>query len=81
MKFGAANGDTVFVALDDTHIGIGIFLITGMLAPVALGVGNTLGDAQVVFLDIVYVSLDPLNASGRTSPIWSAAVRRVMIEA
>ena len=65
VQFGATDDNPVVAALDDPHVGIRIVLIAGAPAAVPLGVGNTLGDAQITLLHVFDVITNPRSILGQ----------------
>ena len=57
-RLGAADDDSLGVALDDVHVGVEVGLLVRLSAAVALGVGHRDAQAEVVVLDVREVGLE-----------------------
>ena len=51
VELGPPDDHAVPGAVDDVGVDVGVVLLAGRQAPVALGVGDALGDPQVAVLD------------------------------
>jgi hypothetical protein len=64
VGFGAADDDAVGALFDDADEQVGVGLLAGFLAAVALDVGHRAGDHQVVVLNVLHVRDEPLVIVG-----------------